>query len=292
MFFKTTVWSQIANPYQPSLQTNVVRAFLFAVCKVLQFCTTTTTTTTQNKSLCLHGFGSNAKSFEQSLATLQHSVANNCSFVYLDAETTPCSLISMLSAGAPTNGKCLWRMSPANHGQGWMNSLDQLMDFLNEEDIDGILGFSQGAAMVTVLLAELAEKQQTQPFAFACLFSGFIPSQKQMREKVLKAGNMFDDSVTSVHTASTTASQMNLFHCYAKEDIVIPSSKSIELVHCFENCPGNTCIAPAHETGHAAWTVYHQPWSTLSKHLYTSRYTYKTWTVEVVKYKSIFPVEM
>tara|TARA_B110000208_G_C11548645_1_gene350838 strand:+ start:178 stop:681 length:504 start_codon:yes stop_codon:yes gene_type:complete len=142
-------------------------------------------------------------------------------------------------------------MSPANHGQGWMNSLDQLMDFLNEEDIDGILGFSQGAAMVTVLLAELAEKQQTQPFAFACLFSGFIPSQKQMREKVLKAGNMFDNSVTSVHTASTTASQMNLFHCYAKEDIVIPSSKSIELVHCFENCPGNTCIAPAHETGHA-----------------------------------------
>ena len=126
------------------------------------------------------------------------------------------------------------------------------MDFLKEEDIDGILGFSQGAAMVTVLLAELAEKQQKQPFAFACLFSGFIPSQKQMREKVLKAGTMFDDSVTSVNTASTTAtSQLNLFHSYAKEDIVIPSSKSIELVHCFENCPGNTCVTPAHETGHA-----------------------------------------
>ena len=102
------------------------------------------------------------------------------------------------------------------------------MDFLKGEDIDGILGFSQGAAMVTVLLAELAEKQQKQPFAFACLFSGFIPSQKQMREKVLKAGTMFDDSVTSVNTASTTAtSQLNLFHSYAKEDIVIPSSKSI-----------------------------------------------------------------
>ena len=51
-----------------------------------------------------------------------------------------------------------------------------------------------------------------------------------------------------------------------------------------------THALPPHMKLGMPWTVYHQPWSTLSKHLYTSRY--KTWTVEVVKYKSIFPVEM
>ncbi len=53
---------------------------------------------------------------------------------------------------------------------GWQASLDALIQLVEANDFDGILGFSQGAAVAGLLIALYPSK-----FRFAILISGFTP---------------------------------------------------------------------------------------------------------------------
>ena len=199
-------------------------------------------TTHKLKLLCLHGFNQNKTDFKSSLDALQKSVLSFCEFVFVEADVEPSGLAAMF-AGENKKGKCWYSVAPANAGQGWMSSTEQLMDYIEQEDIDGVLGFSQGASMVALLIAEQQQRQRqegaNQPtFQFACCLSGFIPSQEQMQSRVLKAGRAAHPSVLA------------LWHCFAVDDVIIPKEKSEQLMQCFSSVH-SVAVAPQHTGGHS-----------------------------------------
>ena len=215
------------------------------------------------KCLMLHGYGQNAKEFKQQCATLiNNSTASSlCEFVFVDAENNMSGMVSSLFGGNNESSKCWYSMTPSSAGAGWMNSFEHLKEVIEREKIDGVFGFSQGAAMVSLLVAEAAtastststsnsssNSSSTAPASatikFACCCSGFVPHPPGMRDFLEKAAG------------NTTTVYVPIWHCFSDDDVVISAAKSIELARCFESV-GNI-VAPQHNGGHSVSNVSDQ----------------------------------
>ena len=176
--------------------------------------------------LLLHGLGQDAASFGEATSAIR-AVTPDCEFILCQAPHDAVALSVLLggsersSGGDGTGGGGLqwWNMSPSSLGAGWAHSLDHLKLILEEGVFDGVIGFSQGAAALSMLVAE-AQLSQQRWFHFACFIGGFLPNAPHMRERIEKATKSGPFAIPS-------------WHCFGSDDFVIPSEKSEALSGCF-----------------------------------------------------------
>lgn len=135
-----------------------------------------TGTSSSLKILCLHGGGQTAQSFESSMQALRSALGQRVSFVF---------------ASSPYPGNLWIRGPPGGKGTpttsaDWaadsFATLDNLIS--SQGPFDGILGFSQGGAMVVTYLSSASARAS---FRFAVIFCGYVPSTHKGLEAQINA---------------------------------------------------------------------------------------------------------
>ncbi|KAF5781622.1 putative Rhodanese-like domain, serine hydrolase FSH, Zinc finger, FYVE/PHD-type, rhodanase [Helianthus annuus] len=153
--------------------------------------------------LCLHGFRQNASSFKGRTASLAKKLKNMVEFVYIDAPHQLQFIYQNQETGEakfPPNKVCnrkfAWFIDPSadkntslnwemaqtpfdslqyqKQTAGYDESLTYLKEFVTKNGpFDGILGFSQGAAMAACVAAQKSSLKGEIDFRFVILCSGF-----------------------------------------------------------------------------------------------------------------------
>jgi predicted sulfurtransferase len=157
--------------------------------------------------LCLHGFRQNASALRSRLSQLQRKLKAELTFEFVDAPHTlpqpsgtgaegESGTSSEGADGRAPNERGQTRLQPQDSGRrrswllgdgtcfashtgddGWVESLALLRRVLVEDGpYDGVLGFSQGAAVAAAATAALESTEEPLPFRFLMLCSGFVPS--------------------------------------------------------------------------------------------------------------------
>ncbi|GJJ78200.1 hypothetical protein EMPS_10559 [Entomortierella parvispora] len=146
--------------------------------------------------LCLHGYTQNSISFTKKTAAFRRSVKDVADLVYVTApHVVP---IPTLSTPEEREEDELENLGPEatpygwwtgqTHYKGFEESLDQLRQVLEKQGpFDGILGFSQGATMASLLqlllerphLSNVMSGCKHPPFKFSILVSGFEPKDEE-----------------------------------------------------------------------------------------------------------------
>ncbi|XP_042298661.1 esterase OVCA2 [Sceloporus undulatus] len=185
--------------------------------------------------LCLHGYRQDAASFRARTGSLRKALHGRAQLVAVDAPH-PVLLARPPRAGAApssdppeeeeekeANGRGWWFSRPE---EGTFSALDEspscggleeslgavAQAFAEQGPFDGLLGFSQGAALVGLLCALRHRGDQRFPFAFAILVAGF-KSQAQPHRGYYQGEPI---AVPSLHVLGET-------------DRVIPAQMSREL---------------------------------------------------------------
>jgi hypothetical protein len=152
--------------------------------------------------LCLHGYHGSGAILRRQMAPLAGALPADIEFVYIDAPS--------LAAG----GFGWWHEGFS----GWEHTRDWIVERLSAGPrIDGIFGFSQGAAL-TGLLAALRESPQAPPglnFRFAIMaggFTSFLPQHAGLFPRPL--------TIPSVHVTG-------------RSDAIVPRPDSLKLADRF-----------------------------------------------------------
>ena len=192
------------------------------------------------KILVLHGFGSTAEACKRQVRPLFDSLDTVCELHFIDGMHEAPQLLAMMFGSS--SGNAWWSMHPSSQGKGYSDSVRQLIDVLELEPkckhskpFDGILGFSQGAAMVAMLVAEQAIRNKSW-FKFACCISGFIPSIYEMKNTIDAMGHK-----AYVHRVVPS------WHSFGANDIVIQKERSFALAQKMNNSTICDCHAGGHE---------------------------------------------
>ena len=152
--------------------------------------------------LCLHGYHGTGAILRRQLAPLARSLPADIEFVYTDAPS--------LAVG----GFGWWHEGFT----GWEHTRDWIVERLGAGPrIDGLFGFSQGAAL-TGLLAALRESRQAPAgldFRFALMVGGFTSFLPQHADLFLRPL-----TIPSVHVIG-------------RSDAIVPRSDSLELADRF-----------------------------------------------------------
>lgn len=128
------------------------------------------------KILCLHGRRTSGSIFFMQTAALRYHTDIECMFIdapYLSLED-PDPGIQMFY---PNRSYYEWylRNNETNLHEGVEKSIESLESLLKTNSIDGILGFSQGTAMATILLQLQMKNKSTSFIKFAILIGGIDP---------------------------------------------------------------------------------------------------------------------
>jgi predicted esterase len=114
--------------------------------------------------LCLHGYHGTGAILRRQMAPLAAGIPLDIEFVYADAPS--------LSAG----DFGWWH----DGFRGWERTRDWAVELLRTApSIDGIFGFSQGAALTGLLAAVRDSQPSSLPFEFAIMVSGFTSTMPQ-----------------------------------------------------------------------------------------------------------------
>ncbi|GJQ12733.1 hypothetical protein GpartN1_g4524.t1 [Galdieria partita] len=191
--------------------------------------------------LCLHGFRQNANSFRKRTGAVRKALESkaNCTLEYIDAPhvVEPAGEILIEETGerkwiGPQLG--WWKASSdGKHYEGWRETVDYLRNvFRSQGPFEGILGFSQGAALSSLICAmkEQAVELGLEEFScirFALIFSGFV-SRAEEHLPLIK---------TTIRTPALIG--------YGKADDLVDASRSQDLARLFVNA---TILE--HEGGH------------------------------------------
>ncbi|XP_077360946.1 esterase OVCA2 [Festucalex cinctus] len=183
--------------------------------------------------LCVHGYRQNGASFREKTGDLRKLLKNKVHFVYVDA---PHLLVQGegqegvgSAAGGDRDARGWWFSDPGartfSAQQQCVESagLDESVAAVREAvrrdgPFDGVLGFSQGAALVAMLCA-LQESNAEPDFAF--------------RFAILVAG--FRSACTQHLSFYSTPLQMASMHVIGLEDGVIPADMSRDLLPIFRD---------------------------------------------------------
>jgi pimeloyl-ACP methyl ester carboxylesterase len=195
--------------------------------------------------LCLHGFVQNGNVFSERTGSLRKATKSVCEWAFVDAPHSAKgafpeseSSLSDADGGDPlgwwTSGEnCTasdgtWvRPSVSRAAVGFDESLDLLRSVLHlQGPFDGVLGFSQGAAMAAQLLA--AEPARLR---FGILIAGFLPFDERLSANVQSAAPL-PQNVMSVHGSA---------------DALVSRDRALALHGCFGG-PG--CVLYEHDRGH------------------------------------------
>ncbi|KAF9620919.1 hypothetical protein IFM89_015316 [Coptis chinensis] len=219
--------------------------------------------------LCLHGFRQNASNFKGRTASLAKKLKDIVELVFIDApnelpfiyqprpaETLDCSVGLRLQPSPPPLENCKkkfawlvaakcnslrgadWAMAdepfdPLQYQQqtdGFEVSLSYLNDiFTQMGPFDGVLGFSQGAAMVASLSVERGKLDGKIDFRFAILCSGFALHLEQLEP------------------GSIDCPSLHIFGNSQGKDRQIACQASTDLANLFKQ---SCSVTVRHESGH------------------------------------------
>ncbi|XP_054857682.1 esterase OVCA2 [Eublepharis macularius] len=136
--------------------------------------------------LCLHGYRQDATSFRARSGALRKALRGRAELLTVDAPHVVAARAVEASLLEPTegNGRSWWFSSPqertfsaleeASSCKGLEESLKAVAEaFAEYGPIDGLLGFSQGAALTAIVCALKQRGDPRFQFDFAILFAGF-----------------------------------------------------------------------------------------------------------------------
>ncbi|XP_007935766.1 esterase OVCA2 [Orycteropus afer afer] len=196
--------------------------------------------------LCLAGFRQSERGFREKTGALRKALRGRAELVCLSGPHPVPEAADPEGAG-PDSGSCASEEQP----RGWWFSeeaavfsaleeptvcrgleeaLDTVAQALNKlGPFDGLLGFSQGAALAALVcaLGQTGDARFPLP-RFIILVSGFCPRGLRLKEPILKASLALPS-----------------LHVFGDTDRVIPSQESLQLAHQF---PGASTLT--HSGGH------------------------------------------
>lgn len=179
------------------------------------------------KVLCIHGYRQNETTFREKSGALRKLLKRHVDFVFVTAPHTLSEDVNLAIKPDSEQDKGWWFSRP-NKGYYALDNTDISTGFeeslkLIEEafetlgPFDGVLGFSQGAAFVSLLCVLRNDPKNKLDFKFAILISGF-------------------KSMLAPHEGMYSAPiDCSSFHVIGATDAVIPSQSSEELVSVFVN---------------------------------------------------------
>ena len=186
------------------------------------------------KILCVHGYGQNGISFRQKSGSIRRA-AKTCvsEWDFIEAKLKAPAREDETNDGADGLAWWLWNRSHNNPiNTGYEDSINHLIQHLEKNGpFDGVMGFSQGASILALLLAE-QEERGANWFQFGVFIGGFLPRMPIMRTKIIT--NCVDTSIPT-------------WHSFGLSDEIIPAEMSQELIKCFGK---NVTVCPAHPGGH------------------------------------------
>jgi pimeloyl-ACP methyl ester carboxylesterase len=115
------------------------------------------------RMLCLHGYHGSAAILRRQMAPLAAAIPPNVELVYADAPS--------LSAG----DFGWWHEGFS----GWERTRDWAVELVGSSPVDGIFGFSQGAALTGLLAALRDSSPAPLSFEFAIMVGGFTSTMPQ-----------------------------------------------------------------------------------------------------------------
>jgi predicted esterase len=198
------------------------------------------------KVLCLHGYLQDAAIFKSRIGSMRKALKSRLEFVFIDAPfmASPSALqLASRSSQCPqlaseeatdesgteagSQGRSWWqwqdqgengRPSRACTYSGWDVTREYLIEAIREHRPQGLLGFSQGAAAIGLLLSDLPADLGAgvaRP-SFAIMISGFLPRDERYRKLVL-------DSIPGDRPPCLIV--------YGTKDELVDKERSVELVH-------------------------------------------------------------
>uniref|UniRef100_A0A7R9Z4U1 Serine hydrolase domain-containing protein n=1 Tax=Pseudictyota dubia TaxID=2749911 RepID=A0A7R9Z4U1_9STRA len=190
------------------------------------------------KVLCCHGFLQDGDSFRSKLASVRGRLKSRVSeFIFVDAPISVSADAATRTIGAPVAGGLSWWSVPEPpEPDSFDRSFEVLRDAVVAHQPDGLMGFSQGASSVALLLAKL---QRTDPdlvagIRFVVLFAGFPPTHEDWEGEL----SGLPPHIRSLHVMG------------AKDDIITPDH-SRRLVKQFKLAAGpESTETLMHDGGH------------------------------------------
>ncbi len=188
------------------------------------------------KVLCLHGYRQNEKVFRERSGGFRKLVKKYMEFTFV---TAPHDIPEESNLARPSEerekgwwfskpGRSYNAMDETDICTGYQESLEVVKDkFVTEGPFDGVMGFSQGAAFVSLLCMLRSDPTAGINFKFAIMIAGF-------------------KSLVSPHTSMySNPCECPSFHSIGATDGVIPTHSSEALLTTFTNG-----VAYRHDGGH------------------------------------------
>ncbi|XP_031846144.1 esterase AGAP003155 [Nomia melanderi] len=183
-----------------------------------------TTVTEKLRILAIHGYAQSNNIFYTKLGSLRKGFKKNVEFVFLQAPHQV-SMEKNFGTDESTEGYGWWFNTedyifkatvPSNLSVGFEDSVALVEKTIKESDpFDGILGFSQGAAFVTILCCMQQKKLLQAKFKFAIIISGF--------KSLCAPHEIYYDEKINIPS----------LHIYGENDLVIPTEMAEEVSEMF-----------------------------------------------------------
>jgi Serine hydrolase (FSH1) len=174
--------------------------------------------------LCLHGYRGNAQTLQVQMRPLTEGLEPLAEFVCVDAPSLAMGDFGWWHAVANNNGgpKHAGVDRPTMRYEGWLKTRSWLISlFQQSAPFDGVFGFSQGAAVTSLLvgLRNHCEAEDRISFDFAMMVGGFA-SNDGSHANLYRPKSEYD--LPSVHIIGDS-------------DFVVPGSRSDRLASFFNN---------------------------------------------------------
>ena len=180
------------------------------------------------KILCLHGYNGSAQVLRRQLAPLASNLESLVELVFIDAPSRAAGDFgwwhAVTTSLAPVVGDP-GVDGPRRHYKGWQRTRDAIVAaFGTHGPFDGVLGFSQGAALAGLLVGlcgSSAQPSSEQPlhFDFAIMIGGFASN---------------DTELARLYERRQSYALPSL-HVFGRSDAVVPSDESRKLAAHFVN---------------------------------------------------------
>ncbi|KAJ7628651.1 serine hydrolase FSH [Roridomyces roridus] len=191
----------------------------------------------QKTVLVLHGYTQNGNLFSRRLGALRKQ-AKNVDFVFIDgpivlapadvpgATTTLESLGASADAMAANESRAWWKWNETKSEPiGLTETLDSLRDLLKTRKFDGVMGFSQGAALAALLSALLERPHAYPPF----LVDGQSP-HPPFQFCVAVSGFRLRGTIPDAIFPETGGYTTPTLHIIGRNDIIVVEERSRKLV--------------------------------------------------------------